>query len=388
LLLALLSGCGTGSAPEPSSTQAVRPTSGAQAAPSEVQSWTAGDPVFQRPARVPPITGLNYHPMWAAMDPKKRARALDEVQASGATWVRLDISWGNIQPDGPGSYAVDGPVRKIDRAIAEANDRGLKVLLLFYWAPEWASGTSNKNGRPRDPQQYAEAAAWAAQRWDGQQRSNLHIDAIELWNEPDLNRFWAQDPQATVISDFSTLIRVAGAAVKQARPDLTVVVGGISTMDTNWLREFYAGDPGVGRSYDVLGMHAYPSPGDEAPTHFDPLYPQYSLTNITSVGQLMTEQGDPARIWITEFGWSTHDNSPGTEGWARGVTETQQAEYLLQAVDVLSTEPRVDATFWYNVWSPPLDDPHMDGFGLVTTDFQRKPAFFAMKCVAAGVCGP
>jgi hypothetical protein len=356
---------------------------------SSASTWQAGDPVMEPPAKVPGILGVNYHPLWEGMTQDKRGQVLDQVSGAGVSWVRIDIGWHDIQPVGPGSYDVDGRVRQIDQRIAEARERGLHVLLLFYWAPEWASGTKEKNGRPRDPQQYAAAAAWVAERYSGRADESLRVDAIELWNEPDLERFWAAHPRATQISDFAELIRLAGAAVKGVGAHQTVVVGGLSALEPAWLEDFYAADPGMGSSYDVLGLHAYPSPGDSPPDHFDLSYPQYSMLTLRSMSQVMDAWGDPAPIWVTEFGWSTHANTPFvTDPWERGVNEGAQADYLLGAMRVLTAQPRVEAAFWYNAWSPPLSDEHMDGFGLVASDFRRKPAYFAMRCAAAGVCGP
>jgi polysaccharide biosynthesis protein PslG len=350
-------------------------------------AWQPGEPSLEPPARVPGILGVNYHPLWEGSGSDERARVLDEVAASRVPWVRLDIGWHDVQPDGPDSYDPAG-VRKVDQSIREARQRGLKVLLLFYWAPEWASGTTKKNGRPRDPAQYAAAAAWVADRYSGRLGSDLTVGAIELWNEPDLDRFWAPEPAATRVSDFATLVRLAGAAVKQVNPEMTVVTGGLSLLDTAWLQQFYAAGPGAGSSYDVLGLHAYPSPSDSPPDHFDVNEPQYSMLTLAAMAQVMDAAHDPASIWVTEFGWSTHPNNVFTQPWERGVTEQQQADYLLASMRVLGAQPRVAAAFWYDAWSPPVDDENLAGFGLLSPSLRRKPAFFAMRCVASEVCGP
>ena len=182
---------------------------------------------------------------------------------------------------------------------------------------------------------------------------------------------------------------MAGAAVKQANPRMTVVTGGLSLLDVNWLDAFYRADPGLGTSYDALGLHAYPSPSDSPPEHFDVNQPQYSMLTLGAMAQVMDRWHDPAPIWVTEFGWSTHANVPlVTKPWERGVTEQEQADYLLASMQVLAAQPRVTAAFWYDAWSPPVDDEQLEGFGLLGPTFRRRPAFFAMRCVASEVCGP
>lgn len=349
--------------------------------------WMPGDPVFKPVERGPIRVGVAYHPLWQGMDQPTRAAVLDRARAAGVGWVRLDAAWGDFQPDGPDSYDLTGRVALIDGFIREVRQRGLKVLLLFYWAPQWSSGTPEMSGRPRDPAEYADAAAWVARRYSGALDPSLRIDAIELWNEPDLDRFWERTPEETRVSDFARLISLAGPAVRAANPQLTIVAGGISKLDPAWFEEFYA-TPSVLGSYDAMGLHAYPSPADNPPSAFDPSAPQYSLQNIVAVDAVMTKYGDASPLWITEYGWSVHSNPPFTRGWQRGTSEDEQAANLLEAVTVLRTSPRVAALFWYNLWSPPTGDRHLDGFGLLDRDLEPRPAYYAVKCLATGLCGP
>ena len=281
--------------------------------------WQPGDPVFNPPSASLPVVGVNYHPMWSSMTTAARADVLDALQAAGTTWVRIDVAWGTIQPNNATSYDSYG-VAQVDTRIKEIRARGMKVLLMFYWAPAWSSGTTEKNGRPSKPGDYARAAAWVADRYDGTTSPDLKIDAIELWNEPDLDSFWAPAPANTRISDFAALIKAAGPAVKNANPDLTVVVGAPASVDTDWYTEFYT-TPGIVGTYDALGVHPYQSPGDAPPGAYDPQYGKYYLKHIPALSQLMATHNDPARIWATEFGWSTHPNTPTTPNYQRGVIQ-------------------------------------------------------------------
>lgn len=60
---------------------------------------------------------------------------------------------------------------------------------------------------------------------------------------------------------------------------------------------------------------------------------------------------------------------------------------MLEMQNQLGQWPQVEATFWYNEWNKATGDAHEDNWGLLKRDFTRKPAYFAMKCVASGICG-
>ena len=56
---------------------------------------------------------------------------------------------------------------------------------------------------------------------------------------------------------------------------------------------------------------------------------------------MMEANGDAAKqIWITEMGWSTYSGS--------GVTEAEQAQYLVKAYRRLESYPYVRAALQYN----------------------------------------
>ena len=56
------------------------------------------------PVDVPPLVGVNYHGLWWDMTPSRRAAVLDKLAATGAGWVRLDVSWAMLQPQGPDRF--------------------------------------------------------------------------------------------------------------------------------------------------------------------------------------------------------------------------------------------------------------------------------------------
>ena len=345
--------------------------------------WQSGDPTFTPPTGRTPIVGVQYHGLWSDYTDTARATILDKMAAAGVTHVRLDVAWAQIQPNLPtaanGGYDMGWAVPRIDARLKEITDRGMKALMVFYWAPQWSTGTAEKNGVPRSAAEYGDAAAWAANRWKSA------LVGMELWNEPDLPEFLSN----TSVATYTNLVKDAYPKIKAVAPDVTVVAGAPTYVKTSWYQGFYA-NGGAGK-YDALGIHPYIGVADQPVTTCDAQYREYYPCNIPNLVSLMQANGDGAKkIWATEYGWSSHDESTYTApvpNWKRGVTEAEQATNLLAMQSLLGSHPQVEASFWYNDWNKATSDQHENNWGLLNRDFSPKPAYFAMKCVASGICG-
>ncbi len=361
----------------------VAPASGwaeaGQASTMRPTPWRQGDPTFRSPQRRPANIGVNYHAMWSDLSDAGRATMLDRYAAAGVEWVRIDVSWDSLQPSGPTSYDLNGGVAKLQKRLDEVAARGMKSMVMLYWAPAWSSGTTAKNGVPRNADEYGTAAAWMAQHYAGK------LQAIEIWNEPDLADFLANRSVVT----YTNLLKAAYPKIKAANPNVTVVAGAPTGINTNWYTQMYAN--GGAHMFDALGIHPYMGNVDEPPTTCNTKYIQYYPCNITNLVNLMKANGDGDRqIWATEYGWSTHDNSTYTApipSWKRGVTYANQAKYVIQMQEVLAQWPQVTNSFWYTDRNTANADAQEANYGLLYRDFTPKPGYYAMKCVASGICG-
>ncbi len=355
----------------------------APSANAAADAWQSGDPSFTAPSRHPDITGVQYHGLWSDYSDSARAAILDRMASAGVKYVRLDVAWAQIQPNPPssanGGYDLGWAVPRIDARLKEITDRGMKALMVFYWAPQWSSGTSNKNGVPRSAAEFGDAAAWAANRWQSA------LTGIELWNEPDLPEFLAD----TSVATYTGLVKNAYPKIKAVASALTVVAGAPTYVKTSWYEAFYA-NGGAGH-YDALGIHPYIGVADQPVSTCDTSYREYYPCNIPNLLSLMQANGDGGkRVWATEYGWSTHNESSygaPVPNWKRGVTEAEQATNLLAMQEYLGQYPQVEASFWYNDWNKATGDQQEDNWGLLRRDFSPKPAYYAMKCAASGVCG-
>lgn len=65
-------------------------------------------------------------------------------------------------------------------------------------------------------------------------------------------------------------------------------------------------------------------------------------------------------VWVTEFGWSTHDDFSGMQSWQRGVGEKQQARYTAAMLASFGEIPQIEAAFIYRDRDFADADPHLN----------------------------
>jgi beta-xylosidase len=116
------------------------------------------------------------------------------------------------------------------------------------------------------------------------------ITSFKLWNEPNNLSHWdfLLDPGWSI---FAEMVKQSSSEIRRFRPDLPLVLGGVSPIDAQFLRRL--ADQGVLDHVDVLAVHGFPLdwnlwPIDEWPRR---------------VRQLRREFRKP--VWITETGVSS-----------------------------------------------------------------------------------
>lgn len=316
-----------------------------------------------------PELGVQFHGLWKQATPDRRAKVLDTLSGAGADWVRIDMSWAMLQPKGPGEFDTGWGVPHIDRVLAEANQRGLKVMVTLWQTPDWANGGKGLRAAPGDSSDFARAARFAADRWGNS------VDAWEIWNEPNSGDFLVgADPKTYV-----NLLCAAYPAIKgeDASP---VVFGGLMYNDDKWLARAYS--VGAQGCFDVVGTHPYIGPSNAPPDSPDN-GSVWRMTHVSAVRKVMVDRGDGNKpIWFTEFGWSTGE-AKGAANWDQGVSENQQASFLRDAVQLVRDRyPYVGVMFWFRDHEQTTGDAHEDGYGLMRANLEAKPALQAFKDVA------
>jgi hypothetical protein len=294
------------------------------------------------------------------LPPDELARELDEYVEVGAQWVRFDFTWSSIEPE-QGVYDW----WRHDAVVAAAGERGLTLLGVLAYTPAWArpEGTTNKHP-PNDLADYASFVRETVARY-----APMGVRHWEIWNEPNLWRFWEPCPD---VERYTEMLRLGYEAVKEVDPEAVVVSGGLSPAADNGCniapRTFLSGmyAYGAGGSFDALGHHPYSFPAYPSEQHAWSAW--YQMTGASpSLRSIMEDNGDGEKqIWATEWGAKIGS-----------VDEETQAAMVTEAYALFGSYEWAGPMFFYTYRDH-------DSFGLVRGDWSRRPAWYAYQEAAAG----
>ena len=244
-------------------------------------------------------------------------RELNIYQAMGvAAWLRIDVDWSAIE-EVQGVY--DWSVQ--DRVVAAAQARGIKVLGILAYSPDWAASVEGENkSPPTDMANYADFCALAAARYPS-------ITAWEIWNESNHEPFWKPSPDP---AGYTAMVQAAYAAIKAVAPDVTVIAGALSPAVTTLGGSIAPADftigcyaAGIQGYFDAWSVHPYCYPA--LPTDATTIA-WNTFQRLPLVRAAMVAGGDSdKKIWLTEFGAPT-----GTHVTA--VTDAEQAAMFTEAL--------------------------------------------------------
>lgn len=270
-------------------------------------------------------------------------RDLKLAKDAGFTWVKQMFQWDYIEGKGKGQFEWNEP----DRLIKATSQAGLKVVARIDWTPKWArpDGAPKDgawNGVPAKMDDFGDFIYALVSRYKTGS-PNGHIDAFEIWNEPNLAREWGG--KAPNAAEYSQMLKVAYQAAKRADPSVMVVSAGLSPTGTTsaearpddlYLDEMYKA--GAKDYFDVLGVHAA---GFKAPPEMSPdevaSKQEYGgqrffcFRRVEDLRQIMVKNGDEKKqVMVLEMGWTT-DNRPGSPYAWHAVTEKDKGDYIVRA---------------------------------------------------------
>ncbi|WP_148616012.1 cellulase family glycosylhydrolase [Nocardioides rubriscoriae] len=290
-------------------------------------------------------------------------RDLDQMRALGINRVRLDLSWARVEGV-QGRYDWSQP----DRVFTEAAARGIRVLAVIGYQPDWAQRYDSA-GRPLsvDPVGFARFAEAAAVRY----RSK--VSAWEIWNEPNLQRFWIAPPDA---GQYAELVNAVAPRIRVGDPLAPILVGAMSPANdvpdhtavspVTFLQGIY--DRVALRNFDAVSVHPYSYPA--MPNGTEEWNTFYRMNQLR---QIMVSHGDGAtRMWVTEYGAPT-----GTSPDA--VSLQQQADMVVAGIREARRRDYVGPLYLYSLRDTAVDPADRESnFGLLTYDGRAKPAYTAL----------
>ena len=268
--------------------------------------------------------------------PETTQRDLETLKLADVGWQKTLFQWREIEPSC--KYCFD--FREADRVVAESNKAGIKILARIDFSPNWTRKDGVwRNARPDNLQDFADFLRVFSDRYKTGSPHG-HVHAIEIWNEPNLQREWGTPVSQQSAADYVQMLKMAYQTIKANDPSILVVTAGLSPTgwdddtarpDDRFLQWMY--DAGLQGNYDVLGVHG----NAQAP---DPLAEPGSLEGfgdasfyfrrIEQLRGIQEANGDDKPMWLLEFGWTSDPVHPEYSWFA--VSEEQKASNLLAAM--------------------------------------------------------
>jgi len=290
---------------------------------------------------------------------------IERLADLGFRFVRLDLLWNSIEHQ-KGHYDFSSYERLVG-ALAAHDIRSLCILAynnpLYDNTP---SPPSTVVGPHTDEarQAFGRFAAASAAKFKGRGV------VWEIWNEPDLPRFWQPKPNP---DDYMALAKVAIPAMRQADPNATIVAPALTGLEPkyqeawNFLERCFA--LGLLERVDALSVHPYRlGPPESAPSDFQRLrsliacYVPHGKANMPIIS--------------SEWGYSLT--------W---VSQEQQAAYFVRLflINLLNNLP---LSIWYDWRDDGFDPKQMEqNFGIVTWNGHPKTAYFATQTLTRELTG-
>jgi hypothetical protein len=262
----------------------------------------------------------------------------DTLSASGAESVRAAVYWHQIQPNGPAELNFTRP----DAVVLAAARRGLGVLPVVHGTPAWAALNPGDPGSPpKDADDFARLVTALVARYgrngslwaEHPEISKQPVRSWQIWNEPNLTRYWNRAPWA---SSYVALLKRADRALKAADPGARTVLAGLPNESWKAMKAIY--DAGGRGSFDIVALHPYTG------------IPDHVIRIVKIVRREMARRGDDRMpLWITELSWPAAQGKTPQHGGFE-TTEKGQRDRLSEGLPLIAADRRkrrIGRVYWY-----------------------------------------
>lgn len=273
--------------------------------------------------------------------------------------------FARIQGLGIKAVRMDRPSASL---IEKARTFGIEVLPIADYGFTDLSGSGDMQVPPT-PQNYGE---WSKRMVDTWRSMKDPPKVLEVWNEP-WGVFWKPKPDPVA---YLALCKAFAAEAWSVWPTATILVSAdeSSAQYGTWRKDLIAADSdGFLKDPRVLPTtHNYAEA--RTPTQVTKSPCAWDLNRFQCAYNAFKAHGHPnPQVWITEYGWESNTPSPGYSKYG-AVTEQQQSDYTIQALDIFRKSGMVAASYSYMVQS---NQPW--NYNWLKPDNSDKPIISAIK---------
>lgn len=330
-------------------------------------------------------------------------------------WTKAQVRWNEYE-SAPGKDELY-KWQLMDAFMGDANKKGLNILLGVIDAPQHLRSTTDAGllGPPDDFQQAARFFQRISARYKG------CVQAIEVWNEMNLDREWRIPSGKILAEDYVRFLDVVVPAIREIDPAIVIVMGALSPTGASQSgdgRDFFKDDyvymdefvaAGGPARVDCIGVHlnGYNMPPDKLwnEGYNDPTAkfrgpfdnPNHSWSFKSTLFDYRAKTGKP--LCITEFGWASMENLKRKDGtpvqgaptgfdFALDNTEKEQADWIVQGFKIMRESGFVRFAIIFNLdyiqkIGPEPDDPsaNVSPYSITRRDGSPRPAFEAVAAM-------
>ncbi|HRU54622.1 MAG TPA: cellulase family glycosylhydrolase [Candidatus Sumerlaeia bacterium] len=280
---------------------------------------------------------------------------LDRMKEGKIQWARFDLCWWGLCEREKGVYNFTHPNHpgyegwNTDRAINLLHERGIEPFPILCYGNELYDnnqGPFSDEGRTAFGNFCYAAAA----------RYKTSVYYWEIWNEPNLLQFWGRAPSAI---DYTLLVKVAAARIREANPDAVIAGGVTSGIDKTYLEICFQN--GLLDAVDVVTIHPYRFTKPES------VNTEYAA--LRSIMAKYTSRSVP--LWSGEWGYNTCSHQMSVKSQAKALSRMM--------VNNLSQD--IGLSIWFST-HPFVEDqrcPADPQWGLLDYQYNPRPSMAAMK---------
>jgi hypothetical protein len=265
----------------------------------------------------------------------------DLMAGSGAEGVRTAFYWPSAQRDG----GAPPDLSHLDAVVLQAARRGLPVLPIVTGTPGWAaSRPHDETSPPREPKLYADFLRALVARYgpsgslwaEHPEIAARPIRDWQIWNEPNLTRYWTPPRGQGFARSYVKLLRAAHRALRGADRGSRTILAGLPNESWIALRRIYKA--GGRKSFDAVALHPYTGK------------PRNVVRLAEFARKEMRRFKDGRKpVWITELSWpAAKGKTKNTTGFE--TTDRGQAQRLSEGLKLLARARkrlRIQRVFWY-----------------------------------------